>query len=164
MCVTWNDAATFVRWLSRKEGQTYRLPTEAQWEYAGRAGTSTAFATGRCLSTNAANYAKIDRKYHTCTAVFNENHRRLIKAGLLLSNPWKLYNMHGNVSEWCLDWYGFYPSGSVTDPTGPSTGNERVMRGGHWQASAAECRLAKRLRFPPTIASDVVGFRLVMVP
>jgi formylglycine-generating enzyme required for sulfatase activity len=164
VCVTWNDAAAFARWLSKKEHRIYRLPTEAQWEYAGRAGTSTSFSTGRCLSTNAANYAKIDRKYRDCTVVFNETRRRPIKAGLLLPNPWKLYNMHGNVSEWCLDWYGFYPSDSATDPTGPSTGNERVMRGGHWQASAAECRLAKRRRFPPGIASDVVGFRLVMLP
>ena len=164
VCVTWNDAAAFARWLSKTERQTYRLPTEAQWEYAGRAGTSTPFATGRCLPTDAANYAKIDRKYHDCTAVFKTNRHRPIQAGLLLSNLWKLYNIHGNVSEWCLDWYGFYPSGSHTDPTGPNTGNERVMRGGHWQASAAECRLAKRLRFPPKIASDVVGFRLVMLP
>jgi formylglycine-generating enzyme required for sulfatase activity len=163
VCVTWNDAVAFARWLSKKERRTYRLPTEAQWEYAGRAGTSMPFSTGRCLSTNAANYAKIDHKYQHCSTYFRENRRRPVKAGLLMSNPWKLSNMHGNVSEWCRDWYGFYPQDNAADPTGPSFGNERVMRGGHWRAKASECRLAKRLRFPPKIASDVVGFRLVMI-
>mgnify|MGYP003564620536 CR=1 FL=1 len=164
LCVTWYDAVAFALWLSRKERRTYRLPTEAEWEYAGRAGTSTPFSTGRCLSTDDANYAKVDHKYQHCSTYFRENRRRPVKAGLLTSNPWKLSNMHGNVSEWCLDWYSFYSPDSATDPKGPSLGNERVMRGGHWQAKATECRLAKRLRFPPKIASDVVGFRLVMVP
>jgi formylglycine-generating enzyme required for sulfatase activity len=164
LCITWNDAVTFTRWLSKKENRIYRLPTEAQWEYAGRAGTSTPFSTGRCLSTDAANYAKIDHKYHYCTTIFHENRYRPIKAGSLAPNSWKLSNMHGNVSEWCRDWYGFYQSDNSTDPIGPISGNERVIRGGHWRAKSSECRLAKRMRFPPKIASDVIGFRLVMMP
>jgi formylglycine-generating enzyme required for sulfatase activity len=163
-CITWNDAVALARWMSKKENRTYHLPTEAQWEYAGRAGTSTPFSTGRCLSTTAANYAKIDHRYHYCTTIFHENRHRPIEAGLLSPNPWKLFNMHGNVSEWCQDWYGFYQPNNATDPIGPSSGNERVIRGGHWRAKAAECRLAKRMRFPPKIASDVIGFRLVMIP
>jgi formylglycine-generating enzyme required for sulfatase activity len=164
ICVTWNDATAFARWLSRKERRTYRLPTEAEWEYAGRAGISTPFSTGRCLSTDEANYGKIGYAYQKCTTVFRKKRGRPIKVGLLPPNPWKLYNIHGNVSEWCQDWYGLYPSGNATNPKGPNSGSERVMRGGHWQADAAGCRSARRWRFPPNLASDAVGFRLVMVP
>jgi formylglycine-generating enzyme required for sulfatase activity len=164
MCVTWNDAGAFARWLSRKEGRTYRLPTEAQWEYACRAKISTPFSSGRCLSSDEANYARTGFAYQKCTTVFRKNRGRPVKAGQLAPNPWGLYNIHGNVSEWCLDWYGLYPKGNVTNPTGPNSGSERVMRGGHWQADAAGCRSAKRRRFPPSLASDAVGFRLVMVP
>jgi formylglycine-generating enzyme required for sulfatase activity len=164
ICVTWNDATAFARWLSRKERRTYRLPTEAEWEYAGRAGIATPFSTGRCLSTDEANYGKIGYAYQKCTTVFRKKRGRPIKVGLLTPNPWKLYNIHGNVSEWCRDWYGLYTSGSATNPKGPNSGSERVMRGGHWQADAAGCRSARRWRFPPNLASDVVGFRLVMMP
>lgn len=164
ICVSWNDAAAFARWLSQKEGRTYRLPTEAQWEYAARAGTTTPFSTGQCLSTSQANYAGIGRNYTHCASGFHENRGRLVKAGLLEPNTFKLYNMHGNVSEWCLDWYdGPYPE-DVADPTGPDFGDERVMRGGHWKADVHECRLAKRNHLWPHIASDVVGFRLVLLP
>ncbi|MGD9010512.1 MAG: SUMF1/EgtB/PvdO family nonheme iron enzyme [Desulfobacteraceae bacterium] len=164
ICVTWNDATAFARWLSRKERRTYRLPTEAEWEYAGRAGISTPFSTGRCLSTDEANYGKIGYAYQKCTTVFRKKRGRPIKVGLLPPNPWKLHNIHGNVSEWCQDWYGPYPSGNATNPKGPNSGSERVMRGGHWQTDAAGCRSARRWRFPPNLASDVVGFRLAMVP
>jgi sulfatase modifying factor 1 len=164
VCVTWNDARAFARWLSEKEGRTYRLPTEAEWEYAGRAGTSTPFSTGRCLSTDEANYGRLGPHYQLCTTVFKDQRNDLVKAGELAPNPWKLYNIHGNVSEWCLDWYGPYSSKSITNPGGPASGSERVMRGGHWQADAAGCRCARRWRLPPNLASDVVGFRLVVVP
>ncbi len=164
VCVTWNDARAFARWLSEKEGRTYRLPTEAEWEYAGRAGTSTPFSTGRCLSTEEADYSRPGSYYQLCAAVFKDQRNDLVKAGMLAPNPWKLHNIHGNVSEWCLDWYGPYPSKSITDPRGPASGSERVMRGGHWQTDAAGCRCARRWRFPPNLASDAVGFRLVVVP
>lgn len=164
LCVTWNDARAFAQWLSQKERHTYRLPTEAEWEYAGRAGISTPFSTGRCLSTEEANYAKTGHHYQRCVTVFRNKRGRPVTAGVLAPNPWKLHNMHGNVSEWCQDWYGPYPSGQATNPKGPKSGSERVMRGGHWQADATGCRSAKRRRFPPNFASDVVGFRLVMAP
>lgn len=164
ICVTWNDARAFARWLSQREHRSYRLPTEAEWEYAGRAGTSTPFSTGRCLSTDEANYAKTGHHYQRCITVFREKRDQPAKAGLLASNPWKLYNIHGNVSEWCLDWYGHYPNGNAINPRGPNSGSERVMRGGHWKADAAGCRSARRGRFPQNFASDAVGFRLVMVP
>ncbi|MEJ2420094.1 MAG: SUMF1/EgtB/PvdO family nonheme iron enzyme, partial [Exilibacterium sp.] len=87
---------------------------------------------------------------------------RPVDAGQLAPNPWKLHDIHGNAAEWCRDWYGAYPTGNAVDPQGPQAGSECVMRGGHWQADAAECRSAKRWRLPPGMASDVVGFRLVM--
>ena len=96
--------------------------------------------------------------------VFRENRGRVLDAGSLAPNPWKLFNIHGNVSEWCQDWYGLYASGHTADPQGPLSGSERVMRGGHWQADAAGCRSARRWRFSPNMASDVVGVRLVMIP
>jgi formylglycine-generating enzyme required for sulfatase activity len=164
ICVTWNDAAAFAQWLGRKERRTYRLPTEAEWEFAARAGVSTPFSTGRCLSTDEANYGKIGHAYQKCTTVFRKKRGRPVNVGSLAPNPWKLHNIHGNVSEWCQDWYGPYPSGSATNPTGSGSGTERVMRGGHWQADAAGCRSARRWRFRPNLASDAVGFRLVMVP
>jgi formylglycine-generating enzyme required for sulfatase activity len=164
VCVTWNDARAFALWLSEKEGRTYRLPTEAEWEYAGRAGTSTPFSTGRCLSTDEANYGRLGPQYQLCTTVFKDRRDDLVKTGMLAPNPWKLHNIHGNVSEWCLDWYGPYPSKSITNPRGPASGSERVMRGGHWQTDAAGCRCARRWRLPPNLASDAVGFRLVLVP
>jgi formylglycine-generating enzyme required for sulfatase activity len=164
ICVTWNDAAAFAQWLSGKERRTYRLPTEAEWEYAGRAGISTPFSSGRCLSTDEANYGRVGYAYQKCTTVFRNKRGRPVNVGSLTPNPWKLHNIHGNVSEWCRDWYGIYPSGSATNPEGPGAGTERVMRGGHWQADAAGCRSARRWRFPPNLASDAVGFRLVMVP
>ena len=164
LCITWNDAKAFANWLSRKEQRTYRLPTEAEWEYACRGGKSTPFSTGSCLSTEEANFNRTGPAYKDCSKVFRKPYGRPIKAGQLKPNTWRLHNMHGNVSEWCQDWYGIYPSTRQIDPKGPSTGTERVMRGGHWMADAAGARSAKRRRFPPNLASDAVGFRLVMIP
>jgi formylglycine-generating enzyme required for sulfatase activity len=165
VCVTWNDASAFARWLGEKEQHSYRLPTEAEWEYAGRAGTSTPFSTGSCLSTDEANYARLGSHYQeSCKTVFKDQRSGLVKAAMLAPNPWKLRNIHGNVSEWCLDWYGPYPSKSVTNPRGPEIVSECVMRGGHGQADAAGCRCSRRWRLPSNLASDAVGFRLVMVP
>jgi formylglycine-generating enzyme required for sulfatase activity len=163
-CVTWNDAQAFIRWLSRKEGKIYRLPTEAEWEYACRAGTHTPFSYGSCLSTDQANYGKLGQYFSACKGVFRVNRKKPINVGNLTPNPWKLFNVHGNVSEWCQDWYGPYPGGSVTDPKGPSSGTERVMRGGHWRADSNGSRSAKRWRFRPDSASNTIGFRLVMIP
>ena len=146
-CLTWNDANTFARWLSEKDGKSYRLPSEAQWEYACRAGTQTPFYTGNCLSTDDANFRKRGSHFQKCASGSHNSRGRLVAAGTLKPNPLKLYNMHGNVSEWCRDWY-----------TEDST---RVTRGGHWNGDAVLCRSARRGRFPAKFASDVVGFRLV---
>lgn len=163
-CITWNDAKAFARWLSRKEGKNYRLPTEAEWEYAARAATSTPFSTGRCLSTDEANYGETGHPYEKCVTVFRQKRGHPIVVGQSTTNPWQLHDIHGNVSEWCSDWYGPFTPKNATNPRGPNSGSERVMRGGHWKSDAAGCRSAKRRRFPPNFASDAVGFRLVMAP
>jgi formylglycine-generating enzyme required for sulfatase activity len=163
-CVSWNDAQAFITWLTKKEGMAYGLPTEAEWEYACRAGTGTPFSSGKCLSTDQANYGSVDPLFSDCKDEYRDNRRRSIPAGTLAANPWGLFDMHGNVSEWCADWYGNYPSRHVSDPKGPSSGSTRVLRGGHWLSTAYGSRSAKRSSFKPDFASDVAGFRLVIRP
>jgi len=163
-CVSANDTQAFIKWLNRQEGKKYGLPTEAEWEYASRSGTSTPFAFGQCLSTDQANYGGIGPFFSDCSKAYRVNRKRPIAVASLEANRWGLFDMHGNVSEWCQDWYGRYPEGSVSDPKGPSSGTERVMRGGHWRSEAEGCRSAKRDRFPSNMGSDAVGFRLVMRP
>jgi formylglycine-generating enzyme required for sulfatase activity len=163
-CVSWNDTESFAAWLSKKEGKTYGLPTEAEWEYACRAGTTTSFAFGQCLSSDQANYGGIDQMFSDCKSSFLLNRKKPIPVAGLAANPWGLFDMHGNVAEWCADWYGPYPSHTMTDPKGPSSGTDRVLRGCHWQNTASECRSAKRSSFSPGSASDAIGFRIVLRP
>jgi formylglycine-generating enzyme required for sulfatase activity len=160
-CVSWNDANAFIKWLSRKEGKIYRLPTEAEWEYAARAGTDTPFSFGRCLSTDQANY---DGNYPLSGCSKGKYRKSTIPVSSLTANTWGLYDMHGNVWEWCQDWYGDYPSSSVTDPAGSSGGSYRVNRGGSWYNSARNCRSAYRVRFTPGSRSSYLGFRLLRNP
>jgi formylglycine-generating enzyme required for sulfatase activity len=163
-CVSWNDAHAFIKWLITKEGKTYALPTEAEWEYACRAGTTTPFAFGNCLSSDQANYGGIDQMFSDCKSGFRLNRKKPIPVASLSANPWGLFDMHGNIAEWCADWYGPYPSRTMIDPKGPSSGTDRVLRGCHWLNTASECRSAKRSNFSPGSASDAIGFRLVMRP
>jgi len=161
-CVSWTDATAFIKWLGKKEEQVYRLPTEAEWEYACRAGSKASFGFGRCLSTAQANYGKPGVLFSDCKSKFKTKRHYPLKAGSLKKNFWGLYDMHGNVAEWCMDWYGPYPKGATTSPSGPDRGAERVIRGGHYYSSLDECRSAKRSRFEPDLASDVIGFRLLL--
>ncbi len=163
-CVSWNDSQAFIKWLTKKEGKTYSLPTEAEWEYSCRAGSTTAFGYGECLSSDQANYGGIDPKFAVCKSRFRTNRKKPLNVASLAANPWGLFDMHGNVAEWCDDWYGPYPTSTARDPKGPSSGTDRVLRGCHWLNTAGECRSAKRSSFPPGYASDVVGFRLVTRP
>jgi formylglycine-generating enzyme required for sulfatase activity len=158
-CVSWNDAQKLIEWLSKKEGKTYRLPTEAQWEYACRAGTTTPFAFGNCLSTDDANY---NGNWPLEGCPKGEWRQRTVPVGSLKANAWGLYDMYGNVWEWCEDWYEDYPTGSVVDPTGPSTGAARVLRGGGWNGSAGDCRSALRDGDAPAERDANGGFRLVL--
>lgn len=148
--VTWHDAVAFCETLSRKEGKTYRLPTEAEWEYACRAGTTTAFNwSSNSITSYQANY----RLYMHKTAA----------VGSFAPNTWGLHDMHGNVWEWCSDWFDYYPSGRVTDPTGPTSGIERVLRGGCWTEFSIDCRSASRGANTPEYRHFGYGFRVVLV-
>ena len=163
-CISWNDAMAFAKWLGKKEGRAYDLPSEAQWEYACRAATTTPFAFGNCLSTDDANYGSADAVPADCRKAFKEDRRQLLPAASLKANAWGLFDLHGNLAEWCRDWYGPYPAKPVKDPIGPANGTEKVIRGGHYLAEASACRSAARSRFLPDSASSAIGFRLVLGP
>ena len=155
--VSWNDAVEFCRKLSSKEGVEYRLPTEAEWEYACRAGTQTAFCYGNDLDASRANF---DGNYPYGNGRKGEDRETTVRVGSFQANAWGLYDTHGNVDEWCQDWYGPYSSKSATDPLGPASGDFRVIRGGSWYGFAVDCRSADRLGDTADYRRDYVGFRL----
>ena len=165
--VSWNDAVEYCRWLSEKTGKSYRLPTEAEWEYACRAGSRTAFNTGENLTTNQANYDGNYSYNNNPTGVCRQN---TVPVDSFAPNALGLYNMHGNVWEWCSDWYSvtYYDeckaNGTVINPVGSAIGSYRVMRGGRWGSNAALCRSANRNGGTPGSRITSIGFRLVIVP
>ena len=150
--VSWNDAVEFCRKLSEKEGLEYRLPTEAEWEYACRAGTTTAYSFGDDAS-ELGEYAWYREN------AWDAGQKYAHTVGQKKPNPWGLYDMHGNVFEWCQDWYGDYPSGSVTDPTGPASGDSRVLRGGSFSHHSSGVRSANHFDLRPDYRSTNLGFR-----
>jgi formylglycine-generating enzyme required for sulfatase activity len=167
--VSWDDATNYCAKLTDRErtsgrlpsGYAYRLPTEAEWEYACRAGTTTATAYGDSLSSTQANF--------NGSSPYNGNAEgpylgKTIMVGSYAPNAWGLYDMHGNVWEWCLDWAGTYPGGSETDPRGTTTGSIRVLRGGCWYDYGWYCRSAFRFGRKPDIRNGYVGFRPVLAP
>ncbi len=158
--VTWEQAAEFCRKLSLKEGMKYRLPTEAEWEYACRAGTTTPFHTGETISTDQANYNGNHTYANGRKGQFREE---TSAAGSFSPNAWGVHDMHGNVWEWCADWYGEYPKDDATDPTGPATGDRRIFRGGCWMNFPAVCRSATRAKVIPLSWHFHLGFRVVRV-
>ncbi|MCY2953677.1 MAG: formylglycine-generating enzyme family protein [Planctomycetota bacterium] len=152
--VSWNDAVKFCATLSQKEGagKHYRLPTEAEWEYACRAGTKTRFGFGN-------NDGDLDDYAWYRSNSGSKTH----PVGGKKANAWGLYDMHGNVWEWCADWYGDYPGGDATDPSGPATGTSRVLRGGSWYCFPVYCRAAFRHRYSPDLQFiDLIGFRVAL--
>ena len=151
--VNWHAATDFCRWLSRKADITARLPTEAEWEYACRAGTTAAFSTGKSISTDQANYSGRGGIYR----------HRTMPVGSFPANPWGLYDMHGNVREWCGDWYDadYYQESPINDPSGPADGRYRVLRGGCWDCAADQCRSAARMPWHPSGQFEQCGFRVV---
>ncbi|MBR0237850.1 MAG: SUMF1/EgtB/PvdO family nonheme iron enzyme [Thermoguttaceae bacterium] len=154
--VSWNDCQEFCKKCAQL-GLPVQLPTEAQWEYACRAGSTTAYFWGNALNGDKAN---CDGNYPCGTTTKGKYLRRTTPVGSYAANAWGLYDMHGNVYEWCQDWYGDYPSGSVTDPVGPSSGSSRVIRGGGWDYDARDCRSAYRNYYEPD-ARHYLGFRCV---
>jgi len=143
--VTWAQAAAFCDWLSKKDKKPYRLPTEAEWEYACRAGSKTAFSTGDALDGTQANLKGT-----------------ILSVGTYPPNAWGLHDMHGNVAEWCLDWYGPYDAADQVDPVGRSDGDARVVRGGNFlMGNARFCRSANRSGQLPEDPGRATGFRVV---
>jgi len=158
--VSWKKCQAFLYKLEELEGLTLnrlRLPTEAEWEYACRAGTATAFCFGVRLDSRMANFAGSYPYGGTQNGVYR---RKTTPVGSFQPNGWGLYDMHGNVSEWCQDWYGQY-TGDATDPTGPASGSGRVMRGGCWGSCARFCRSAHR-SYNPDIDMDFYGLRVCL--
>jgi len=161
--VSWDDAVEFCNKLSAKTGQTVRLPTEAEWEYACRAGTTTPFNTGETISTDQANY---NGNFTYGSGRVGVNRNKTVPVGSFPPNGFGLYDMHGNVWEWCQDWYdaGYYKNSPTDDPSGPEKGEKRVMRGGSQWAWPGDCRSARRSRFDPTLQCYPDGFRVVCAP
>lgn len=147
VCVSWKDVQIFIEWMNKKERVTYRLPTEAEWEYAARAGSNTAFANGDIIETQCKHNPNLDKMGWYCGNSGSKTHPVAQKE----PNNWGLYDMHGNVYEWCQDLLYFYPS-SVTDPVG-TTGSYRVTRGGSWSSITKDCRSANRGGGTPTPAT-----------
>ena len=156
--VSWDDAVEFCKKLSelpdeKKAGRVYRLPTEAEWEYACRAGSKTAYS-----------FDDEEGLLPEYGWFSSNSSRRTHTVGLLEPNAWGLHDMHGNVWEWCSDWYEEYPKGAVSDPTGPKEGSFRVLRGGCWDDQAANCRSAIRHGFTPDRRFNFLGFRVALSP
>ena len=172
--VSWEGCQRFVEELNKRVQRTedggrkavFRLPTEAEWEYACRAGTSMRFSFGDsdadlwrygnyCDRANTSGYSWQDKTH-------NDGHDKTAPMGSFRPNAWGLHDMHGNVWEWCQDWYGSYPTGTVTDPAGPGSGSSRVFRGGCWFTLARSCRSAVRSMLSPDIRDFILGLRLAM--
>ena len=155
--VSWYDSVSFCEQLSEKFGRRFRLPTEAEWEYACRAGTTTAFSTGATITTQQANF---DGWFTYGQIPQGLSRRETTPIGSFPPNPWGFFDMHGNVWEWCSDWYGQYESGPVLDPEGPAEGEIRILRGGSWFHSPADCRSAQRDALDPGRRHSIYGFRV----
>jgi formylglycine-generating enzyme required for sulfatase activity len=156
--VSWDEAKAFCEKLSAREGVLYRLPMEAEWEYACRAGTQTLFSSGNAISTALANL-----DLHGDQARKPETARGTTAVGSFPANSWGLHDLHGNVAEWCADWHDpkYYASSPTADPKGPSKGTLRVVRGGSLIDFTESCRSAFRGSSPPDERRPARGFRVV---
>jgi formylglycine-generating enzyme required for sulfatase activity len=157
--VSWEDCQEFCAKLARQDGKRYRLPTEAEWEYACRAGSTTPFFFGATIGTYQANYDGTYTYGNGKKGVYRE---QTTPVGSFPSNTWGLFDMHGNVWEWCADGYGDYPAEDVTDPQGGDTQAACVIRGGSWNSNPCRCRSALRHWKPPGTRSETTGCRVVL--
>jgi sulfatase modifying factor 1 len=153
--VSWADAVAFCKTLSDMEGGTYRLPTEAEWESACRGGTRTAFSFGD-------DEADLEKYAWFSANAYKTKEKYAHRVAQKLPNPFGLYDMHGNVWEWCSDWHGDYPSTPLRDPQGPDSGSFRVLRGGSWVGGPNLVRCALRNSITPEYRVFNYGFRLVL--
>jgi formylglycine-generating enzyme required for sulfatase activity len=159
--VSWEDCQAFCARMARLDGNPYRLPTEAGWEYGCRAGTTTPFHFGEALATDQANFDGND-VYRPGEK--GEFRRETTAVGLFAANAWGLYDLHGNVFEWCSDWYGPYPDEDAVDPAGPAEGSFRVLRGGSWFSAPWYCRSAYRYWADPSFGDAHIGCRICFIP
>jgi formylglycine-generating enzyme required for sulfatase activity len=152
--VTWRDAVAFAEWLTQSTAHEVRLPTEAEWEYAARAGNDSEFAFG--------DDPEDLPRYGWC-GLEESGVTHPQEVGRKLPNAWGLYDMHGNVFEWVQDWYGPLGTADLVDPTGPATGQIKVVRGGSWAKDVGSCRSNHRAADRPMLAESHIGFRVVRV-
>ena len=157
--VSWNDAVAFCRALSRKTAKTVRLPTEAEWEYACRAGTATPFSTGQTISTDQANYSGYYVYGRGRTGAYRQ---KTVRVASFKPNAWGLYDMHGNVWEWCSDRQGPYQKADTQGPKGRRPDRGRVLRGGSWFVNPRHCRSAFRYYLRPDVRNHSIGFRVLV--
>lgn len=153
--VSYNDAIEFCKRLSEMTGKTFTLPTEAQWEYAARGGQKSPEQPEIYAGSNNIN---------DVTWYEENSNGKTHPVATKAPNALGIYDMTGNVFEWCLDWYGSYKGGDVTNPNGPEKGKERVLRGGSWRGDAKNCRVSYRYNYGPDHNRFNLGFRVVMLP
>jgi formylglycine-generating enzyme required for sulfatase activity len=165
--VTWNDANAFVEWLSETEGKTYRLPTEAEWEYVCKAGSKNLYQ----ISDNSSSLSKVgnvadsvfEKRYPNMTAIgCTDNVLHTCPVGMFQPNDFRVFDMHGNVAEFCADFFGDYSNEEVNNPVGPDVGEEVCVRGGGWNGDAETCLSAFRYQLSPSMRASVLGFRVVL--
>jgi formylglycine-generating enzyme len=175
--VSWTDTQTYCTQLTQLEqaaghlpaGWAYRLPTESEWEYACRAGTITAFYFGNAIYDGMANFNSHYEYDASIGDIYDANPGGYMGMTLAVGsysppNAWGLFDTHGNVWEWCQDWYGTYPAGPVIDPQGATSGSARVFRGGAWNYIGRYCRSAARNSAAPSTQRSSIGFRVVLAP
>jgi formylglycine-generating enzyme required for sulfatase activity len=155
--VSWDDCQKFIKELRQRDKKPYRLPTEAEWEYACRAGTRTPFYFGETIFTDQVNY---DGSFTNGNGKNGVSRQKTTPVGRFPANAWGLHDMHGNVYQWCQDWYAQYPQKDLVDPQGPDTGEHRVLRGGSWVNFPATCRSARRGCREPEHKWSNFGFRI----
>ena len=162
--VSWFDCMEFIKRLNRLGEGKYRLPTEAEWEYAVRAGTTSPFSWGDTIDCDKAMYGNNSLKHNVCQLFIKSLELPIDAPAPVKSyrpNPWGLYDMHGNVWEWCVDWFGDYQKNPVTDPKGPDSGTMKIRRGGSWFKHGYSCRSANRSFGHQATRYRTTGFRLV---
>lgn len=157
--VSWYEAQRFIKKLNSMTGEAFRLPTEAEWEYTARAGTNTPFYTGDNINTQQVNY---NGKHPYNGGAKGKYRQKTMPVGSFKPNPWGVYDMSGNVYEWCQDWYSddYYYHSRQDIPEGPANGSSRVIRGGSWYNVASYCRVARRNSYSPGYGDNNIGFRI----
>jgi len=172
--VSWNDSKAFCAWLSKKSGKTVVLPTEAQWEYACRAGTKTAYPWGEDPDGGKGWINGVDQSYkkklpndpiHLTFFNWDDGYVFTSPVASFKANAFGLYDMNGNAAQWCQDLYWYYDKGSATDPTGPNSviADFRVVRGGCWHSGPEDCRSGSRLMYTPDENNANCGFRVALI-